>query len=161
MLKVLFTTSLSLGALSITDSYDSKYNVEAAYKFHLEDIRAAYQSPAKNAFRSVVTIGGEAENMDDFGNPDRHPVVYTIQNSSGTVVQRGSLNAWNPLDNPLYNKWEYTSTTNISVANLVGGNYRLKISIHVDDGAITSVDDADLTQAFTINGDRSISNIRP
>ena len=159
--KVLLATSLALGGGVITESFLPSQEASAAYKSHVQDVAAYYASEAPNAFRAVVTVGGSAENMDDFNNSERHKATYTIQNSSGQIVKSGTLNAWQYVEYPNYNPFEFKSNTNMSVSTLAPGYYRIKISIAVDDGAITSVNDSDLTQAFTLNSNRSITDIRP
>ncbi|WP_338751100.1 hypothetical protein [Bacillus sp. FJAT-52991] len=77
------------------------------------------------------------------------------------MVQRGSLNQWYEVDD-LTDFWgEYDSLTNISVASLPAGHYRIKVTVPMDDGSVTSADYAQLTQAFTIKSDRTIVDIRP
>ncbi|WP_100331860.1 hypothetical protein [Bacillus xiapuensis] len=157
--KTVLASAIALGGLGVIQTVDPlKANANVMSDVN-EGILTTYSSAAKNVFTAKVMASSMGNRLTDFKT--RHTPTFTIHNTAGMTVQRGSLNQWYEVDEvPMY--WgEYDTVTNISVAALPAGHYRIKINIPMDDGSFTPVNEPELTQAFTIQPDRSIVNIRP
>ena len=154
--KVLLTSTMILGGVSIMDASNTP-TTKAEVRENV-GVTASYSSPANNAFRTSLFVGGNSSSMVDFKT--KHIPVFEIKNSSGMLAKRGSLNTWVQRTNPTFDLYEFDSITNISLSALPPGNYRIHVTIPMDDGSINSSVNKSFTQAFTLNPNRSITNIR-
>ncbi|WP_203364696.1 hypothetical protein [Bacillus sp. REN10] len=161
--KIVFASAIAFGGLVVLDSAKTSLGVEAATKADLyQKYWADYGSNTKDALSTKVEVSTDSSDyriIEDFTK--KHNPLFSIHNTSGTIVQRGSLNMWMKKPYGNYNDIEFESFTNINLSALSPGHYRIKVTIPMDDGSLTHVDNSDLTQAFTIQPDRSIVDFRP
>ncbi|WP_203364695.1 hypothetical protein [Bacillus sp. REN10] len=157
--KGVLASAIALGGLGVVDSLSPESVVQAAKKSDIQNsYDVTYSTSGKDALYTGVFI--KTTNfalIEDFDR--KHNPLFSIHNTSGTIVQRGSLNMWGSFDYDSFLLID--SQTNINLSALPPGHYRIKVTIPMDDGSLTHVDNSDLTQAFTIQPDRSIVDFRP
>ncbi|MED4715316.1 hypothetical protein [Bacillus badius] len=156
--KVLLASTIILSGAGAMNALSLSSTVKAEIRENI-GVTASYSSPAKDTLRSVLQVGGNSPSTLDFKT--KHVPTFEIRNGSGTLTKRGSLNTWVQLNDPKLDVYEFQSVTNINFSALSPGNYRIYVSIPMDDGPINSSVNGSFTRGFTINPDRTITNIRP
>ncbi|OCA92940.1 hypothetical protein [Pseudobacillus wudalianchiensis] len=155
--KILLASTMVLGGISIADVTNTS-TTKAEVRENV-GVTAAYSSPANNVFRTTLFISGNSSNMTDVKT--KHIPVFAIKNSSGILAKEGSLSTWVERTNPLFDLYEFDSISDINLSTLPPGNYRIQVTIPMDDGSINSSVNKSFTRAFTLNPDRTVTNVRP
>lgn len=156
--KVLFAFILVLSGVTVINYSNSSIAAKAEVRENV-GVMTSYSSLAKNTFRTTLFVGGNSPKMADF--TVKHTPTFSIKKSDGMIVKQGSLNTWVHRAGPKFDLYELASSTNVDLSALSPGNYRIYVSIPMDDGAINSAVNGSFTQAFTLHSDHTVTNIRP
>lgn len=146
--KFVLTGALALGGIGAIDLFqpqETQHSASAATLSAVDEVDNIFYSYDPNVLKVSTEVLGNSSSMTDFET--KHTATFTIQNSSGVTVQRGTLNRWQRQAMIDYNH-EYRQLTNISTSSLTPGHYRITVSIPMDDGFITSATTPSLTNHF-------------
>lgn len=158
--KLVLAGAIALGGLGLSGVINPATKAEAAVKSDIEGIYANYFSYGPDSLHTSFWAISNSSGLQDFEY--KHKATFVIKNSAGTIVHRGSLNAWQeevtqPNVNYVHN---FSTTTNISTAGLSGGHFRITITIPMDDGSYSAAENFNLTRHFYIDSaTRAISQI--